>query len=266
MGACVVFASCKKEVLTTEQSQSPALLDAPSQASNATKTNTFKGPEVRMGDGKARSFAVITHAGVPLEVGIEMTPGAFEGLTQDPLDFAAATFVLPLHHKAQDATPFDHLVINWEPHGHDPVHVFDVPHFDFHFYMISMAEQNSIPPYDVAPSLFDNFPPAGYLPANYIPFPGGVPQMGKHWGDITSPEFNGQPFTKTFIYGTYNGRVTFYEPMVAKSYLQTVGSTSAPIPQPLHYSPTGTYYPTVYKIYHDESGNTIISLSGFVLR
>ncbi|MGI8637700.1 MAG: hypothetical protein ACR2KZ_20055, partial [Segetibacter sp.] len=60
-------------------------------------------------------------------------------------------------------------------------------------------------------------PTASYLPQNY--FPGApVPQMGKHFVDIASPELNGQPFTQTFIYGSYDSKVTFYEPMITLDF------------------------------------------------
>ncbi len=34
------------------------------------------------------------------------------------------------------------------------------------------------------------------------------------------PEFRKQLFRKTFIYGSYDGRVIFYEPMVSMAYLE----------------------------------------------
>ena len=34
----------------------------------------------------------------------------------------------------------DHVVINWEAVGHPPPKVYDVPHFDFHFYLVKRAE------------------------------------------------------------------------------------------------------------------------------
>ena len=239
------------------------------QKEPADKNNTFKGPELKMGNGKARSFFTVSHAGIPQELGVEMTPSALTGLSQNHDDHAASPFVLPLHQKATNLTPFDHITINWEPHGHPPMGVFDRPHFDVHFYKISLQEQTSIPPYTPATAaLFDNFPPAGYLPPSYVPFPGGVPQMGKHWVNANSPVLSGQAiFTSEMTYGTYNGRVTFLEPMVTMDFLQKVQRFSTAFPQPQQFSPSGTYYPTVYNVYRDQSTQKIyVSLSEFVRR
>jgi hypothetical protein len=253
--------SCKKEISTTPK------FDAISEqkVNQKQKSNTFYGPEVSFGGGKVRSFATITHTGAPLELGMEITSNAFAGLLTQPGEYS---YIIPLHQKAQVATPFDHLEVDWNPYGHPPTGVYDVPHFDFHFYKISADEQMGIPPYtDQTASLFDNYPPSGYIPAGYVPIPGGVPQMGKHWADVMAPEFNGGSFTKTFIYGTYNGAVTFYEPMVTRAYIENTTSSTTDIRQPQYFSPNNTYYPTQYNIYTDsKTGKHYISLSGFVLR
>ncbi len=106
-------------------------------------------------------------------------------------------------------------------------------------------------------------PAPDYLPQNHVPGP-PVPQMGKHFIDVTSPEVNGQPFTQTFIYGTYDGKVTFYEPMITLAFLKSNSSFERPIPQPSKFRKAG-YYPTKMRISkHD--GVTDIVLDGFVQR
>lgn len=261
ISGCVMFglSSCKKEIANTIQPDS--LSEA--KASQEQKSNSFYGPQISFGAGKVRSFFTVTHTGVPLELGVQITADAFSGLTTEPGEYS---YIIPLHQKAQASTPFDHIEVDWNPFGHPPPGIYNVPHFDFHFYKISVDAQMAIPPYtNQTASLFDAPPPQGYLPVGYIPGPGGVPQMGKHWLDITSPEFNGQPFTKTFIYGTYNGAVTFYEPMITKAYIETVESSSTAIRQPQYFLPAHTYYPTSYNVYTDaKTGDHYISLSGFV--
>ncbi len=69
-----------------------------------TKYNTFKGPQVAMGSGMARSFIVLNHKSVPLQIGVEMTHEVLSGLPKT--NFSVA---IPLHNKAKEATPFDHL-------------------------------------------------------------------------------------------------------------------------------------------------------------
>jgi hypothetical protein len=261
----LIFQSCQKETTSSELSSLPVNSTDGKNAKSSVKTNTFKGPEVQMGDGKARSWITITHDGVPMEIGMEITSGALNNLPTEEEGFAASTFVLPLHKKAQEVTPFDHLVINWEPHGHEPPGIYDVPHFDFHFYTISLAEQMAIPP--PPGGKFSVYPPAGYLPPSYV-IPGGeVPMMGKHWLDPSSPELSGPnhpPFTYTFIYGSYNGKVIFEEPMVTRAFLLSNTDVSTAIKQPSKYQ-EHSYYPTRFNIYN-EDGTYYVTLSDFVLR
>jgi hypothetical protein len=105
------------------------------------------------------------------------------------------------------------------------------------------------------------------MPANYVPIPGGEAKMGAHWVDVTSPELNPaapQPFTQTFIYGSYNGKVTYYEPMATVDFLNKLGSFTRNIPQPEKFSKDG-YYPT--QMSYINKGATIeISLHHFVYR
>ena len=280
-----IFSSCSKQEIKPKpvQNESFALVDnatiimpdanvaiagrESAQSNSAMKYNTFYGPQVQMGNGHARSWININHDGTPLAIGVEMTDGALQNLPQDPGDFAASTFVLTLHQKAKGITPFDHIVLNWNVHGHEPQHVYDIPHFDFHFYKISLADQLAIPPYEVAPAGFDNEPPAGYLPPLYLHTAGGVPQMGAHWVDLLADELNGLPFIHTFIYGSYNGHVTFEEPMITLGTLQSGNIIHKEIRQPGHFDPANTSYPARYNIWQDNSNNRhYVSLDNMILR
>ncbi len=226
--------------------------------------NTFYGPQVQMGNGHARSWINIAKEDdMPLAIGIEMTSSAFEGLPTDPLNFGANTFILRLHHKAQAVTPFDHITINWEPNGHEPIGIYNVPHFDMHFYKISVAEQMAITGTPTAPPL------AGYLPATYFIQGATVPQMGTHWLDpVHSPELHpGGTFTHTLIYGSNNKNVIFIEPMITRVFLLSGTTADVMYPQPTKFSPSGTNYPTAYMIWKDaNNGRSYIALDDFVLR
>ncbi|MEO6454588.1 MAG: hypothetical protein ABIN97_10965 [Ginsengibacter sp.] len=242
--APTLFSACKKE--------------------EAEKLQIFKGAEVTMGSGKAASWFTVNKNGVPQELGMEMTAEAFTGLTTDPANFAAATFTLAPDQKAKDVTPFNHLVINWNPHGHEPAGVFDAPHFDFHFYTITEAERMAIPPYmPSTAALHDKLPPAGLMPASFTPTPGGVPQMGKHWSDNNMQ----MPFTNTMVYGSYNGKMAFVEPMITKAILESGVKITASYDQPAQFEKTGKYYPARYNIYMDASTHKhYVTLSDFVQR
>ena len=171
IGVIILFASCQKTQTSTPVAARESLstsekIVSPGNATDRAEVdyNTFFGPTVQMGDGRARSWANITHDDKMLEVGVEMTSGALTGLPEHPEDFAASTFVLSLHQKAKALTAFDHIVVNWNGHGHEPDHVFDVTHFDFHFYKISLDERLAIPPYEIAPAMFDADPPTANMP------------------------------------------------------------------------------------------------------
>jgi hypothetical protein len=262
MFSLLILNSCTKEIKGVEKVETP-VESMSSKANQADQFNTFYGPQVHMGNGKARSFFTISHTGVPQELGIEMTEGVFSGISED---HALASFVLPLHHKAQDATPFEHVYMNWNANGHPPFAIFGVPHFDFHFYTTSSASRMAIPEYTPTPgNLFDILPPVPYRPAGFVPTPGGEPQMGKHWVDVVHPVAPGT-FTHTMIYGSYNGQLTFVEPMITRAFLQSGATVSVPYGQPAQFQETGTYYPTVYNIRDDASGKHYVTLSNFVLR
>jgi len=251
--------SCKKEISklppTVEVVQAEAAFLKAGE-----KTNTFYGPQTQMGDGKARSFFIMSHEGHPKEVGVELTAEAFSGLPGE----GHATYQLSLHHKAQDLTAFDHIDVNWNPHGHQPLFLFGKSHFDFHFYTISTATQLAIPAYYPG-SLHDVLPAVPYRPMGFVPTPGGEPEMGKHWSDIIHPVIPGN-FTHTMIYGSYNGAMIFVEPMITLDYLQSLAQKmSMPYNQPTKYMESNTWYPTVYNIYTNETRTKYyVTLTNFI--
>jgi hypothetical protein len=266
-GLGALLFSCQKDIQLKDTNSTLSGTIITSDAKEQ-RTNRWYGSETRMGNGMARTYIVVNDKSTPVELGIELTSGALEGLPETGM---GVNHELSLHQKAQALTPFDHVDVGWNPNGHPPPGIYSFPHFDFHFYMISREAQMAIPPYTTAPDpTFDNFPPMGYLPADYVPGPGGVPQMGKHWFDVTSHEFTSPgSFDKTFIYGTYDGAVTFYEPMITRAYILGIDageSVTTNIKQPLHWSPSGTYYPSTYTVSHDEkTGKYSVSLGGFQL-
>lgn len=131
--------------------------------------------------------------------------------------------------------------------------------------MISEEYRESIPTYETAQEKFDNFPDAAYMPQNYIAIPGGVPQMGAHWVDVTSPELNGQLFTQTFLMGSYDGRVIFYEPMITRAFILSHDSYERAVPKPAKVQKNG-YYPTKMRLERAADGSVNIILEAFEYR
>jgi hypothetical protein len=227
-------------------------------ASHAGTSQTLFGATVKVGNGTARSFVVRNAQGEPTSIGVKFTQAALTGLPDEP----DTPFVLALPAGA-GVLPFNHLSFDWESHGHPPDPIYTTPHFDVHFYMVSQAERAAIvPPNGDTPA-----PAAQFVPAGYISGVDTVPQMGVHYIDPTSAEFNPpQAFSRTFIYGYYKGEMKFMEPMVSKAYLDAKQNETIAIKQPAAVQ-KGGFYPTHYSIrFDDKAKEYTIALEGLTKR
>lgn len=174
---------------------------------------------------------------------------------------------------ADSIAPFKWALVNWVSHGHTPNGIFDTPHFDFHFFTQSFRDRNFIRPGPCALLInCDDFNTAtkpfepGYLHPNFISVGATEARMGDHLIDPTGPEWNGAPFTHTWIYGGWDGKINFWEPMITKAFLETKPSTCEAIKLPERFHEAG-YYPTKYCMrYRPSSGETTVSLEGFRYR
>jgi hypothetical protein len=93
-----------------------------------------------------------------------------------------------------------------------------------------------------------------------------VPAMGNHLVDLTGPEFQKQPFTRSSIFGAYAGRIIFWEGMVAHRTLLARPQSCSPIKQPKAVATSG-FYPTASCLRRDAAtGETTVSLEVFVFR
>jgi hypothetical protein len=248
--APVVLAQAMQPANASPQSTQAGAPAARRVANAAAAIHEGKG--VAIGQGEARTMVSTDDQGRVAAIGVVMTPGALEGLPEAPSDGAHfVTYALPMPADAP-RTVVDHIEINWEPHGHPPPGVYDIPHFDFHFYVVSEEAQRRVSfDSDQDSARPEQQPPAELLPPGYAVPPGtAVPQMGVHAIDRSGPEFNGQPFTATFIYGYHDGRLTFVEPMASLDFLKTKPSFSAPVARPAVYSVAGLY-PSAYTVRYD---------------
>ncbi|GAA4454167.1 DUF5602 domain-containing protein [Nibrella saemangeumensis] len=213
---------------------------------------TILGEVVPFGNGTARSWVRLSQQGNPTAVGVTLTEAAMQGLPADitPGMVWMAEYIMTLPDEAR-MLPFNHIAVNWNPRGHMPSGVYNVPHFDFHFYMISRDERNKITARGDDLLKCRQSPGAGAVPEGYIFAPESEePGMGGHWADPGSHEFHGKDFTSTFIFGSYNGKVIFWEPMITKAYLETKPNVTMPLKLPAQYAKDG-YYPTSYSIRYD---------------
>lgn len=220
----------------------------------------------QLGNGTARSYVELRD-GKPTSVGVALSEQALDNLAGGHAGHGNGT-TLVLRMPTANGTPFRFITLDWNPMGHEPAGTYDLPHFDFHFYTMSRAERDAMVPTDPQfEQKAANVPAPAFVPVGYIkpPLP-AVPQMGVHWIDPTSPEFTGQTFSKTFLFGSWDGKVTFAEPMITKAYLETRPDVTQPLPVAQQYATPG-WYPTSYTVRWDAASKQyLIALSGLTQR
>lgn len=216
------------------------------------------GAKQTLGDGYIYSWVRVNETREVMGIGVNVSESAIASL---PMGEPFYQFSLPIPSKAIN-TNFTHVMFDWNPGGHEPPGIYDLAHFDVHFYSISEGERLSI---GVDDAEHEIDPHSAHLPVGYERFPGGVPQMGAHWYDPNSPEFHGAEFTETFIYGSYDGNVIFIEPMFTLAFLKSNPRLADSIQLPDQVQEIWNPYPTLYSIEHDSSrGEYSISIHGFV--
>lgn len=262
----------------------------------ASTTYRLDGDSAKVGDGMARAYVLFDRAtDAPTEIGVAFDERALEALPTDGSGHHGGhgpvhQYLFPLPEGR--TAPFRFIELGWNPKGHEPDGVYrDVPHFDFHFYTVSVAERDAIVPSDPAYAAKANdVPTAEYVPPFTVqlgppgtaPVDMAVPQMGVHWSDVRSPELQAllgkpeayQPFTRTFIHGSWGGRFHFWEPMVTRAHIvakrtatdPAVRDEVIPLPVPARYHVPG-HYPTAYRITWDAAAREYrIALTGLVRR
>ncbi|MGH9345273.1 MAG: hypothetical protein ACRD19_16125, partial [Terriglobia bacterium] len=138
---------------------------------------------------------------------------------------------VPFAPAVQEQTGFTYANIYWEVKGHPPA-PYLVPHFDFHFYFIPEEKVHGI---DCTDRSKPHAVPTGYtLVTENVPHLGEVgacvPAMGMHAAPDT--DFNPKiPWKGSLILGYYNGRLTFFEPMITREFLLRKHSFSLPVPE-----------------------------------
>ena len=256
--------------------------DASSDVVARGNTRVHYGAAVKLGNGRVRPYVAVDAArpDVPTEIGVAMDEAAMDGLPTTGMGHAVGhkgpdhEFALPF--PAANPTPFRWVSLNWNVGGHEPPGVYDTPHFDFHFYTIDKAERDrrivlDNPRFaaeaDRLPA--DEFRPQHSLvlgPPGAAPSAVAVPLMGVHWIDVRSHELQGllghpenfKPFTSTFIHGSWDGKLVFWEPMITRAHIlakKTATDASVvdeviPVSTGARYSPAG-YYPSAYRITWD---------------
>jgi hypothetical protein len=271
------------------------LLAASGSAAPGAAADRVHGWRATLGKGEVSSFAELQGTGAPRAIGIMISADALaslpsehsdghhcadrngDGVTARPAEcFETHEFVIPLPDAVsrRDDIPFKWVLLNWNLHGHAPPGIYDVPHFDVHFYMVPIADVLAIGAGPCGPDFADchdfataKMPlPAGLMHPDFSDVDAVAPAMGNHLIDLSGREFQGEPFTRSWIYGMYGGRVTFYEEMVSLAHLLSRPDACAPIKSPPAVA-VGGFYPTERCVRYDAGANTyVVSMEGFVYR
>ena len=244
------------------------------------------GESTDQGDGSVTAFTQTDRRGKPETVGMVFDEDTLDGLPHDPPSDGKYCFdkdgdgtVDPMHecsngYESELAfgdefttdvdTPITYLLLNWNPMGHMPPDVYDKPHFDVHFYLTPEEQRKEI---RVGPcgelvhcddyELAEKLPDHQYYPPKYESTGAVAPAMGNHLINTDGPEFHGEPFTHTWIFGSYDREITFYEPMITHQwYSELVSGERADecfdIPRPDAVAESG-WYPTEYCTRHREN-------------
>lgn len=253
------------------------------------------GAQTELGRGTVSSYAEVNRQGEPTAIGIVFSPTALDGLPAggsdlhhcfdrnrdgmvDHMTECLHTFehVIPLPDAVtrRGDVPFKWVLLNWNPSGHIPPGIYDVPHFDVHFFIEPIANVFTLRAGPCGPEFVrcDQFEvgkqpvPPNYVHPDFRDVDAVVPAMGNHLVDLTGPEFNKQPFTRSWIFGVYGGKVIFYEEMVTRAFLLSKPQSCFPIKSPKAVAVSG-FYPTVSCLRHNATtGETTVSMETFAFR
>lgn len=221
--------------------------------------------------GDLRTYATMAPTGELSSLGVYMDADALAVFNEDPLE-------AHLKFPQIDTHQFTFVGFHYARTGHPPEGIYDVPHFDMHFYTIPEETVEGIVTQPATYSI-----PDAQLPTDYQRVPAvdtdedGEPdtpivekEMGEHIVDLTSPEFQpGGRFTRSMIYGAYDpdgdgiGQITFMEPMITANFLRNLdGEVETEMKTPEQF-PTADEYPTRYVIEKGIHGGVYISMECF---
>ncbi len=151
-----------------------------------------------------------------------------------------------------EQTFVNHLAIEFNPNGHGPPGVNDVPHFDVHFYGISIEARGSIT-CDGQPVPDPERVPAGYdaSAVGAPPFGSCEPEMGVHAGDEDSLEGK---LDAELILGYDRGSLVFIEPMIHASHFEARDTMTLEIPRPQVLG-RETLWPSTFTLSFDQAAD-----------
>lgn len=257
------------------------------------------GPPAVIGRAQLRTYAQFAPDGRPHALGIVVPGAPIPTFPSEPsdgfrcldvnddgeLDLSAEcvggherVLFFPERWTEEVESPFRWALFNWNPKGHGPPGIWDVPHFDFHFFIQSLQDRNGIRIGRCAMLVNCDDLEAGQRPVPPRLLPDGYEDrgvvefgMGNHLIDPATFGSPGRPATQTLIYGAWGGEVSFIEPMVTLAYLEDVRdgrepSTCFALKQADDVARTG-FFPTRYCVrYRPGRDEYAVSLEAFEYR
>jgi hypothetical protein len=225
------------------------------------------GAPVAFGSGTIRTVVATDNHGKPTTLGVSFSASALEGLpAEPPADDIGWLYRLSLP-SGIAVPPYNHVAVYWNPGGHEPHGVYDVPHIDVHFFLTSPEEADGITAIDRDLEKCYRLPPANTIAPGYILPPNTQHRrMGVHWIDADAQEFKGQPFTASFLYGSYDHQINFLEPMIARAFLASRPNLTKSLVQPAAFARAG-WYPSTWVVRWDgERGEYLVLLDRLTWR
>jgi hypothetical protein len=194
------------------------------------------GDSATVGGGQVTAFGTTNPKGKLSSLGVHLDGSAFTAFNEGG-SLHDEKFDTHLHFPEMDTHQFTFNGFHYNPEGHAPPGIYTVPHFDFHFYFIEEEVVEGITggplstespfiglaDYEVPDEQF----PSGYMFEQHRLI---VKEMGEHLLDGTAPEFHGEDFTHTNVYGAYNPAI---DPSDPDSY-RTVESGGDKVEHPVY--------------------------------
>lgn len=236
--------------------------ESPAPIAGTDTAVTHYGPARSLGSGTARSYVTVRR-GEPVEFGVALSPDAVAALPAAGED-EATEFLLAL--PDANPTPFRMIELDWSTAGHPPFPVSRRPHLDARFYVIDAAGRDAISATDPNYALkAARLPAAARIPAGYVaPFPDATPRVGVRWVDPTTPEVTRKGFGASLLLGSWDGEVTFWEPVVTLDLLAARTTVDRPLRAPTAVAVPG-WYPTAWRVHWDGTRREHrIAVGGFV--
>lgn len=202
--------------------------------------------------GKAWSSTTLDAEGKVDSLSLYISMSAIKGVPAESM--VRESLIIPLTDVAREQTYFDHISLDWNSHGHEPLMVYGKPHFDIHFYHPTVDQIAAID-CTAHSEIAANLVAPGYaLPPDLNAMGACIPHMGIH----AAPNSDFAPdisFGETFIYGYYEKDLIFFEPMITQEFFLAHKQASRILTNPESFSLIPQSKPDAYTVSYDESAD-----------